>query len=73
MTQMNISIKRKQTHRHREETCSCQEGGRLEEKRIGSLGIAAMYRLLYLKSITNNDLLFSKGNSSQYSVITERI
>ena len=41
--------------------------------RIGSLGIAAMYRLLYLKSITNNDLLFSKGNSSQYSVITERI
>ena len=41
--------------------------------RIGSLGIAAMYRLLCLKSITNNDLLFSKGNSSQYSVITERI
>ena len=36
--------------------------------RIGSLGIAAMYRLLYLKSITNNDLVFSKGNSFQYSV-----
>ena len=40
MTQMNVSIKRKQTHRHREETCSCQEGGRLEEKRTGSLGLA---------------------------------
>ena len=24
---MNLSTKQKQTHRHREQTCSCQEGG----------------------------------------------
>ena len=24
---MNLSKKQKQTHRHREQTCSCQEGG----------------------------------------------
>ena len=38
--QMNISMKRKQTHRDREQTCGCQEGGGLEEGRIGSLGLA---------------------------------
>ena len=27
MTQMNLSIKQKQTHRHREQTCGCQERG----------------------------------------------
>ena len=30
----------------------------------------AMYILLYLKQITNRDLLYSTGNSAQYSVIT---
>ena len=29
-----------------------------------------MYTLLYLKEITNKDLLYSTGNSAQYSVIT---
>ena len=24
---MNISMKQKQTHKHREQTCGCQEGG----------------------------------------------
>jgi len=24
---MNLSTKQKQTHRHREQTCGCQEGG----------------------------------------------
>ena len=28
-----------------------------------------MYTLLYLKYITNKDLLYSTGNSAQYSVI----
>ena len=27
MAQMNISIEQKQTHRHGEQTCDCQEGG----------------------------------------------
>ena len=29
-----------------------------------------MYTLLYLKERTNKDLLYSRGNSAQYSVIT---
>ena len=31
MTQMNLSMQRKQTHRHREETCGCQGGGQGRE------------------------------------------
>ena len=27
MAQMNLSMKQKQTHRHREQTYGCQEGG----------------------------------------------
>ena len=27
MAQINLSTKQKQTHRHREETCGCQDGG----------------------------------------------
>ena len=29
---MNISMKQKQTHRHREQTCGCQGGGGREDK-----------------------------------------
>ena len=29
-----------------------------------------MYILLYLKQVTNKDLLYSTGNATQYSVIT---
>ena len=36
---MNISMKQKQTHRHREQTCGFQGEGR-GEGRIGSLGLA---------------------------------
>ena len=27
MAQVNLSMQQKQTHRHREQTCGCQEGG----------------------------------------------
>ena len=38
---MNISMKQKQIHRHREQTCGCQGGEReVVEGRIGSLGLA---------------------------------
>ena len=39
---MNISMKQKPTHRHREQTCGCQAGGGggVEEGRIGSVGLA---------------------------------
>ena len=40
MTQMSISMKKRQAHRFREETCDCQGGGALGEGKIGSLGLA---------------------------------
>ena len=47
MTQMNLFLKHKQIHRHRELTCDCQGvwGGE-EGGRIGSLGLvdASYYR-----------------------------
>ena len=36
----NISMKQKQTHRQREQTCGCQGGEGVGEERIGSLGLA---------------------------------
>ena len=39
MTQMDLFTKQEQTHRHREQTCGCQAGGRLGEGWMGSLGL----------------------------------
>ena len=39
MAQMNLSMKQKQTHRHREQTWVCQKVV-MEERWIGSLGLA---------------------------------
>ena len=39
MTQMNLSMKQKQTQRHREQTCGCQ-GDRQGEGWSGSLRLA---------------------------------
>ena len=36
---MNPYTKQKQTHRHREQKCGCQEGGVQGEGRTGSLGL----------------------------------
>ena len=40
MTQRNLSTKQKLTHRHREQTCGYQGGGREREGWRGSLGLA---------------------------------
>ena len=40
MTQMNLSMKVKQTHRHRDQTCGYQGGRDKGEGWIGSLGLA---------------------------------
>ena len=41
MTQMTLSLKQKQTHRHREQTCGCKvAGGSVGEGWTGSLGLA---------------------------------
>ena len=37
MTQINLSMKQKQTHRHREQTSGCQGGREMGEGWIGSL------------------------------------
>ena len=36
---MNLSMKQKQTHRHREETCGCHGEGRVREERTRRLGL----------------------------------
>ena len=63
MIQMNLFTKQKQTHRLRELTYGHQGG------RVGRGGIVRefgidMYTLLYLKWITNKDLLYSTENSA---------
>ena len=68
MTQMNLSTKQKQSHRLREQIYGYQGEG-LRGGIDWEFGID-MYTLLYLKYITNRDLLYSTGNSTQYSIIT---
>ena len=66
MIQMNLFIR--QTHRHRDQTYGYQ-GEQWEGEIDWEFGID-MYTLLYLKWITNKDLLYSTGYSAQYYVTT---
>ena len=65
--QMNLFTKQKQIHRLRKQSYSCQWGR--TQGRDSEFG-TDIYTLLYLKCITNKDLLHSTANSTQYSVIT---
>ena len=67
MVQMNLLTKQKQSHRCRKLTYGYQggKGGGINWE----IGID-IYTLLYIKQITNKDLLYSTGNSTQYSVMT---
>ena len=65
---MNLFTKQKQSHRLREQIYGYQGEG-LRGGIDWEFGID-MYTLLYLKYITNRDLLYSTGNSTQYSIIT---
>ena len=56
---MNLFTKQKQTYRLRERTYGYQGEGIVRQFGIN------MYTLPYLKWITNKDLLYSTGNSSQ--------
>ena len=58
MTQMNLSTKQKQTHRHREQTCGCQEGGGCRRRKDWEFGISRC-KLLYIEWINNKVLLYS--------------
>ena len=66
MTEMNSSMKEKQTHRHREQTCGCQGGS--GEGMDWEFGISRG-KLLYIGWINNKVLLYSIGNYIQYPVI----
>ena len=68
MIQMNLFTKQKQTHRLREGTYGYQ-GGSKGGGIVREFG-TDMYTRLYLKWITNKDLLYSTGNSAQYPVTT---
>ena len=63
LIQMNLLTKQKQTHRGRKQTWLPR--GRVGGGIVREFGID-MYTLLYLKWITNKDLLYSTGNSAQY-------
>ena len=63
---MNLSMKQKQTHIHREQTHGCRWGG--GGGRIEWEFVVSRYKLLYMEWI-NKVLLHSTGNYSQYSVI----
>ena len=66
--QMNLFTKQKQSHRCRKQTYGYQ-GIRWRREINWEIGIN-IYTLLYIKYSTNKDLLYSTGNSSQYSVMT---
>ena len=56
---MNLSMKQRQTHRPREQTCGCQ--GRGMDWEFG----VSRCKLLHLEWINNKILLYSTGNYSQ--------
>ena len=67
MTQMNLSMKQKQTHKHRKQTGHCPKGGRVREVKDWEFGISRR-KLLYIGWIKNKVLLYSTGNYIQYPV-----
>ena len=66
MVQVNLFTKQKQSHRCKKQTYGywrAREEGINWETEIG------IYTLLYIKQITNKDLLYSAENSTQYSLM----
>ena len=66
-TNENLSTKQKYTHRHRKQTYGYQRGKGIGEG-CQEFGLSR-YKLLYVKQISNKDLLYSTGNCIQYRVI----
>ena len=69
MIQMNLFTKQKETYRYRKQTYSYQRGN------MGGGGIYQelemnIHTLLYIRQITDKDLLYSTGSCTQYSVLT---
>ena len=64
MIQMNVFTKQKRPHRLRAKELMVTGGEGWREGIVREFG-TDMYTLLYLKRITNKDLLYSTGNSAQ--------
>ena len=65
MTQINLSMKQKQTHRHRDQTCGCQGGGEVGGGMNWEFGVSRC-KLLHIEWINNKVLLYNTGNYIQY-------
>ena len=63
--QMNFT---KQTHRHGEQTCGCQEGGKNREGIVQEFGISRR-KLLCIEWINSKILLYNTRDCIQYLVI----
>ena len=68
MIQMNLFTKQKPTCRYQKQMHGYQTGN--VGRRINQALQLNTHILLYIRKITNKDLLYSTGNSTQYSVIT---
>ena len=68
MIQMNLLTKQRLTALENQLMVAGHEG-EVGEGIVGEFGMH-VYTLLYLKWIPNKDLLYSTGNSAQYSVTT---
>ena len=64
MTQMNLSVKHKQSLKHIEQISGCQEKWEVSRRMDWESGISR-YKLLYIEWI-NKVLLYSSGNYIQY-------
>ena len=65
---MNLSTKRKKTHRHREQTCGCQ-GGVVWGRNGLEVWNQQMQTIIYIEQTINKVLMYSTENSIQYTVI----
>ena len=66
MVQMNLFAKQKQSHRCRKQSSRYQgKGGGVVNWEIE----IDRHTLLYIKQVTSEDLVYSTGNSAQYSIL----
>ena len=68
MTQTNLSMRQKQTQRHRKEACGCQRGRRMREGMDWEFGVSRC-KLLHIEQLGNKVLLYSSENYIQYPEI----
>ena len=69
MTQMNLSVKQKQNHRHKRLVLA--KGERVEGEMKLEIGVSR-YQLLFMEWINNKVLLYSTENHIQYPMINQK-